>query len=346
VRRLGEIALAAAVTALAGPAMALGQSSQPTAPWDGENPFNCKLQYAGTQDVGPHPEVDPYCVEFDKTEQNITDSGLVDFLALEPRRVGAAGPKCFYFQADHWTGWVVQGEPPELWHWDGHYFFDKAQGIGGVFIENFRIGGKPANPAPYAPPQYRPYFSDGGGGLTFTKQSDVDPSCVKKVDTAAERRDVYRFRPRYPNCVPPGGEMRRRSVGQIDLGMRRNAVRRRLGKPRRQENGTDRWCLIGDAQLRVAYKGQTKRVAGIWTSSRGHRIRDVGAGTHRRRAVRRLDLEPRYRIRHTKVLSARAQRKAQLFAGIRHRRVRWLAITDARLVSSGRAAQRVLRRMN
>ena len=42
--------------------------------------------------------------------------------------MAAAVPKCFYFQTDHWTGSVVQGQPPELWHWDGSYFFDKAQG--------------------------------------------------------------------------------------------------------------------------------------------------------------------------------------------------------------------------
>ena len=28
---------------------------------------------------------------------------------IEPARVAAAVPKCFYHQTDHWTGWVVQG---------------------------------------------------------------------------------------------------------------------------------------------------------------------------------------------------------------------------------------------
>ena len=47
--------------------------------------------------------------------------------------MAAAVPKCFYYQHDHWTGSVVQGQPPELWHWDGRYFFDKAKAVGGVY---------------------------------------------------------------------------------------------------------------------------------------------------------------------------------------------------------------------
>ena len=56
--------------------------------------------------------------------------GLVDFLLLEPARVAAALPKCFYHQSDNWTGWVTHGGQ-ELWNWRGRYFFDKARGMGG-----------------------------------------------------------------------------------------------------------------------------------------------------------------------------------------------------------------------
>ena len=71
------------------------------------------LQNVGTGTEVPTPEADPFCVEFDKTHQNITEFGLVEFLALEPARVAAAAPKCFYFQHDHWTGSIVEGQQPE-----------------------------------------------------------------------------------------------------------------------------------------------------------------------------------------------------------------------------------------
>src|SRR5213082_1082030 len=84
--------------------------SPPTG-WNGANPFNCELQYAGFGTSFPHPEADPFCVDFDKRRQNVTQLGVVDFLAQEPARVAAASPKCFYFQSDHWRGSVAQGDP-------------------------------------------------------------------------------------------------------------------------------------------------------------------------------------------------------------------------------------------
>ena len=99
-------------------------------PYDGTIPFNCELQNVGTGTAFPHPAADPFCVEFDKTNQNVTDFGIVDFALQEPTRVAAAVTKCFYFQRDHWTGSIVQGSAPELWHWDGDYWFDIAAGRG------------------------------------------------------------------------------------------------------------------------------------------------------------------------------------------------------------------------
>jgi hypothetical protein len=213
-------------------------------------------------------------------------------------------------------------------------------------VTNFRIGGQAQDPRPFAPPQYRPYMNESGGGVEFEQFTEPDPQCAAKVDTPAERRDVYRFRPRYPRCVPPGGEMNRRQVGAIRLGMRRSEVLARLGKPRRRKHRTDRWCLVGNAQLHVAYHGKRKRADAIWTSSRGHRVHDVGAGTRKARAKRRLDLEPSFRIRHTKVFRAPDRRGSRLYVGIHGRRVRWLAITDGSLLPSKRASDRTLRRVS
>ena len=85
-------------------------ASGPTG-WDGTNPFVCTLQQLGGGTDFPQPDADPFCVEYDKRHQNVTQLGVVQFLSLEPARVAAAGPKCFYFQRDHWVGYVVQGDP-------------------------------------------------------------------------------------------------------------------------------------------------------------------------------------------------------------------------------------------
>ena len=85
--------------------------SAPPGQWDGVNPFRCELQQAGTGATVKHPDADPFCIEFDKTHQSVSDGGVVDFLAQEPARVGAAVPKCFYFQSDHWRGSLIQDEP-------------------------------------------------------------------------------------------------------------------------------------------------------------------------------------------------------------------------------------------
>src|SRR6478736_5029419 len=65
-------------------------AQEPSAPYDGSNPFNCEIQDVGTGTDFPHPEADPFCVEFDKTNQNVTDFGLVDFLSQEPDRTAQA----------------------------------------------------------------------------------------------------------------------------------------------------------------------------------------------------------------------------------------------------------------
>jgi hypothetical protein len=188
--RATGIAVAMALLSAA-PALA-GQPTGPYAPWDGSNPFNCAIQDVGTGTDFPDPGADPFCVEFDKTQQNVTDLGIVDFLTNEPARVAAALDKCFYFQSDHWTGSVVQGEDPELWHWDGQYFFDKAIGAGGVNIQNFRILGQPASfPPGTLPKQFQPYFDQGGGGAYVVGDIPADPACAAKVDTPEERAQIY-----------------------------------------------------------------------------------------------------------------------------------------------------------
>src|SRR4051812_34808942 len=106
----GRISVFACLASLLAAAPASAQ--QPVAAYDGSIPFNCELQNVGTGTNYPHPEADPFCVEFDKTNQNVTDFGIVDFTSQEPARVAAASTKCFYFQRDHWTGSIMQGSAP------------------------------------------------------------------------------------------------------------------------------------------------------------------------------------------------------------------------------------------
>jgi hypothetical protein len=341
-------ALAAAVSiaaALWACAPALAQQTQVLGPWDGTNPFNCQIQYVGTGTDFPDPGADPFCVEYDKTQQSLLpDAGLIDFLAQEPLRVAAATPKCFYFQRDHWTGSLVQGQPPELWHWDGNYFFDKAKGIGGVNVDNFRIGGQPASAYPFAPDQYKPFFTqNGGGGVIVLLETDPDPGCVAK----AQQGGVYANQPLFGNCIPPGGELRGRQVGAVSLGMTRDDVRGLLGEPHAEKNGTDRWCVIGDGELRVAYGGGAKaadRAAVILTTVLGHTVRGIRTGSKRRRAIRRLHLVRRFRAGGVAVFEARRKPGRRLFVGIGGKRVRWLAVSDPGTLRSLGATKRALRR--
>jgi len=329
------IASLLAALLLAAPAGA--QVSQPLGPWNGENPFNCENQNVGTGTAFPHPGADPFCVEFDKTSQNVTDFGIVDFFANEPARTAAASPKCFYFQQDHWTGSIIQGQDPETWHWDGHYFFDKAKGIGGVSVHNFRIGGQPADFSPFVPDAYKPWaYPGGGGGVIVLLESNPDPQCGAKVATPKQRRRVYRTGTAFPDCVPPGGTLRGRRVGAIHLGMRRGAVHHRLGHPRRTKRRVDRWCLIGAANLRVAYIGAARKAGGgknrraalILTTSRGHRISGIGRGSRLAKAKRQLNLKPRFRVGKTRVLEAGRKPGRRAFLGTRHGRVKWIALAD------------------
>lgn len=309
------------------PAAASAQSPpQVVGPYDGQVPFRCEIQDVGTGIDFPDPGADPFCVEFDKTNQNVTGFGIVDFTAQEPARVAAAGSKCFYFQRDHWTGSVVQSQQPELWHWDGDYFYDRARGVGGVSVRNFRIGGIRQDATPYVPPAYRPYFDpNGGGGVEVTLESDPDPTCIAKVDTPAERDRVYGDRGLYPECVPPGGKLHGRHVGPVRLRMSRDRVRSRLGPPQHGSRRVDRWCVIGKGELRVAYGRGGVRA--ILTSSRGQGFRGVARGDRLRRAHRRLEIRDSSRTRyHRRLLRIASSGGPEVWLGAMHHRVRWVMI--------------------
>ena len=293
-------------------------------PYDGQIPFNCELQQLGTGTEYPDPDADPLCVEFDKTNQNVTDFGLVEFTAQEPARVAAAGDKCFYFQRDHWTGTVQQGQSPEVWNWDGDYWYDRARGVGGVSVRNYRIGGQPQDASPYVPEAYQPYFDeDGGGGVEVLMEGGPDPSCASKVDTPEERNQVYGDRPEEQGCIDPGGGIRGRRVGRARLGANRESVRSKLGPPTYARKKIDVWCLIGKGELRVGYGSGA---AGIVTSGRGQSFHGVARGDRMRRARKRLELVDIGGFEGGRILVVRKRGPRRILLGARDGRVRWVSV--------------------
>ena len=324
----------AALLLLALPASTAAQSP-PFAPWDGANPFNCVEQDVGTGTDYPDPDADPFCVRFDKTNQNVTDFGIAEFAAQEPERIAAAGPKCFYFQHDEWTGSVVQGSQPEVWHWEGRYFFDKAKGIGGVSVVNFRVGGTPFDATPYVSPEYQPYFAEGGGGgVITTAETDPDPTCIAKVDSEEERATVYANLPDFGNCVAPGGKVRARKVGRARLGAPRAQVEQKVGAPERAEKRLDAWCVVGGGRLEILYVDE--RAALIHTTTPGHARAGLGPGDELAEAkdAVRLRRRPGFDRGGTKVFEAPRRHGRRLYAGVRDGIVNWLEMVEPQLIRS------------
>jgi hypothetical protein len=315
----GGAALPAAAAAQAAP--------QPIAPYDGSNPFNCELQDVGTGTAFPDPGADPFCVKFNKTNQNLTDFGLVDFLLQEPARLAAAAPKCFYYQQDEWTGSIVQGEQPELWHWVGGYWFDRARGLGGVSAREFRVGGVPFSAAPFAPAAYRPYFDEaGGGGVQLQLATNPGLGCAEMVDTPEERAAVFKDEAVISDCIEPGGPVRGRRIGAVKLGSTRDEVRGALGDPLAAKGRAETWCVIGGEYLQVVFRGTQNAAVVIRTTAAGHTIDGIGAGSGLERASRRLGLNRLFRIGRTRVFATDSRPHALL--GARGDRVEWLAIAD------------------
>ncbi len=227
--------------------------------YDGSVPFECVLQQAGTEAEFPDPDADPFCVEYDKRHQNVTQLGVVEFLSLEPARVAAATSKCFYYQRDHWVGSVVQEDGrTETYSWDGSYYFDRAKGAGGAYIENFTVNNQSGDPTalPGFPEEWKPYFGYGRGGVHSTGIGDVDPSCVAK----AEENPPYRREPEPqpgPRGCPEADGSVGRSIGGLRLGETRGGHDRGEWRAEAAEGGL--LPLLRDRRRQV--HGRVRRVS-------------------------------------------------------------------------------------
>ena len=294
-RRAG-LALAALLALAVAPAA--GQSgSQPPTGWDGTNPFRCELQPAGLGATVPHPEADPYCVEFDKRHQNIDQLGVVDFFSKEPARVAAAVPKCFYFQSDHWRGSFVQSDgSTKTYEWDGHYFFDKARGEGGAWVTNFNVNGHTGDPSqtPGIPQEYSKYMGQGTGGVITRNSFKADPNCAAIADAHPESIYVdptgIRGTAAQSACGSPTGGVTRSNLGPVGLGDTEDQVRALLGSPASVKRGFLHYCVAGAGKFLVGLSADRSgdlgsgegaaRAVALLTTNSGFRFQGIGRGTN------------------------------------------------------------------
>jgi hypothetical protein len=337
-RALAAIALAAGALAAAAPAAAQSGVSG----FDGTNPFDCTLQQLGGGGDFPQPDADPFCVEYDKRHQNVTELGVVQFLSLEPARVAAASPKCFYFQRDHWVGSIQQGNAAtQTYAWDGSYFFDKARGTGGVYVESFSFNGKGGDPSalPGFPAEYKPFFGEGRGGVQRSEAVEADPSCVAK---AAERSPYRSDRPGGPGgsegsdrCRQAGGRVDR-GAGGLRLRMKRGSARAKLGQPATESARYMTWCMTGGGRLVAALdrSGPSGRVVLVLTDAPPFDAYGFRTGSKASKARARLRGE---RAIAKRVLAV-SRRKDVLIAGLASGRVAFLA-SASRAISDRRAAR-------
>ncbi len=312
--------------------------------YDGKNPFACTLQQVGQGTNFPEPNADPFCVEYDKRHQNIDKLGVVDFLSKEPARFAAASTKCFYFQRDHWRGYVSESQPStQTYAWDGSYFFDKARGIGGAYVENFSIAHQSGDPTqlPGFPDEYKPYFSKGRGGVQKSGDVPVDPNCVKKFQQHDPRAGGGPGGAGVSHgCRVPGGRVGH-GIGGIKLGARRSHVRKALGPPTAERLRSVSYCMTGGGRLAAAFSssGGGGRVLLAMTDAKPFDWHGIRTGSTTAYAKSRIRGE-RVRSAHGLRLLLKAKQGYIAVFGIAHRHVTFVATAKPGL-SAKRIAQLV-----
>jgi hypothetical protein len=220
----------------------------------------------------------------------------------------------------------VQGQAPELYNFEGRYFFDLAKAGGGVELHDLRVGGQSFDPAilPGIPPEFRPYFGPGRGGARFNGLGiDADPRCV----ALAKRKPVYRVAGRPQGCRLGGGRIGR-GIGGIGLAATRARVLAALGKPTTATSRTLAYCLEDGSTLRAAFsaRGPTAKVIAVRSDHPAYTVRGLGPGSTERGARRVMRRESVHnRANGTKLLILR-QRARILVAQVQSRRVGYMAV--------------------
>ena len=315
--------------------------------WDGTNPFACTLQELGGGTNFPEPNADPFCVEYDKRHQNIDKLGVVYFLSKEPARFSVASDKCFYFQHDHWVGSVSEGIPQsQTYAWDGSYYFDKAKGTGGAYVENFSLAGQSGDPTliPGFPSQYKPFFGDGRGGVRSEGQVPVDPGCIAKANKhspyATSGPGGGSGSKGMNRCRVPGGTADR-GIGGIRLGQTRSSVRQTLGPPTKESLRYVVYCMTGGGRLLAGFDkdGPHGRVLLVLTNSPPFDLHGIRTGDATRKARRTLHGSHRLTgLRKGRDPLVLRKRQQYLVVGTLRGTVRFIAVGAPKL-SDGRLKQ-------
>ena len=329
-----------------GPAHALA----PPTPWNGVNPFHCTIQNAAQGTTVPNPGADPYCVQFDKTNQNVTQLGMVSFLLNEPARTAAAVPKCFYYQQDHWRGSLIQSDGSTVvYEFYGHYFFDKATGDGGVWVTGFTVAGRTFDPTtlPGFPPAYGEYFGPGTGGMISHDNIAADPACAAQA--AQHPSSVYAASAGVPRCVATPGKVAARRLGPVVLGESERRVRAALGPPSSVERGWLHYCAVGGNQLLVGQPGDRSGSLGadgsaptVIVLTTSHRFSLTGRGDHTvavgspAAALRRAFPHARRLLRIGRTIAFRVAAGTEII-GVRAARVRYIAVYERKAIRNLRA---------
>ena len=345
------ILVAAAFLALAAPA------SAQTSGWDGSVPFNCVVHQAGFEATAPEGAADdPYCVEFDKRRQNVSQLGVVDFLSKEPARVAAAGDKCFYYQRDHWRGSVVQDDgSTKTYEWDGSYFYDRARGEGGAYVTNFNANGRTEDPSavPGMPPEYAQHMGPGTGGVRTMGSVEVDPSCVAKAASGsvyARPASETRFATSPDRCrAPAGGRVTTRGIGPVRIRMPERDVRAALGPPAEIHRGFLRYCagggfLVGQRGDRSGDLGgdETDPTVMVVATAGAFTTRRISLG--RRAATRTLRRRGLRRVGRLGSITLWSPRRSPVILGVRRGRAVLIAVRDPTAIKTRQGIETYLRR--
>ena len=199
------------------------------------NPFACTLQQAGFEATAPTATRRPTRTASSSTSAARTSPSSASSTSCrkEPARVAAAADKCFYFQSDHWRGSIVQDDgSTKTYEWDGHYFFDKARGEGGAWVDELQRQRPHRGPeqGPGHPAGVRAAHGPGHRRRARRRRSvEADPRCAERAQREPEK--IYADAARRAAGPPRGSPPRRtRCRAPAAAG---HVARARPGPPRR-----------------------------------------------------------------------------------------------------------------
>jgi hypothetical protein len=139
-------------------------------------------------------------------------------------------------------------------------------------------------------------------------------------------------------CLAKRAPIGPRNVGRVRLGMTRKALLKRVPAPRRRTKRSWRWCVKGGKGTVSAAFDRKGRVALASTTAPHHGNRRIHPGTSTRALARSY---PRRRGIGRTLL--RANPRSPRFFGIRHRKVRFVAVTSRRTIAKHKTLRAYLR---